>query len=333
METNNKPALLLDYIRSGLSEQTHFGYIKLLDKNGIIAEIGDDSGCRFYQRSCAKPLQASLLIDNGIIDFFKLNDKEIAISCASHTGDAEHRAILKDYLKKIGCSENDLLCGTHQPLSKIEQKKLILENKAPDVLHNNCSGKHTFMLSYCKKNELNISTYPNINHPLQKAIKAQLQMLCETKAELPSTKDGCGVPIWATTLQELAKGYLNLFTSKKYTKILNAFKSNPYIIGGQERLDSEIINCNNDLIAKVGAGGLCVVVNTKKQQALIVKTCDAELQARTLITVFALKQLNWLTNNQLQNSGLQKIFSPEIKTLHGETVGLAKPVFDLAKYA
>ena len=333
METNNKPAFLLDYIRSGLSEQTHFGFIKLIDKNGIIAEIGDDCGCVFYERSCAKPLQASLLVDNGIIDFFNLNDKEIAISCASHTGDTEHRTILKNYLKKIGCGENDLLCGIHQPLSKTEQKILILENKEPDVLHNNCSGKHTFMLAYCKKNGLDISTYPNIDHPLQKAIKAQIQMLCETKSELHSTKDGCGVPIWATTLYELAKGYLNLFTGEKYTKILNAFKANPYIIGGRERLDSEIINCNNNLIAKVGAGGLCVVVNTKKQQALIVKTCDAGLNARSLITIFALQQLNWLTQNQIQNSDIQRIFSPEIKTLHGETVGFAKPVFNLEKYA
>ena len=151
--TNPEPALLLDYIRNGLSEQTHFGFIKLADKNGIITSIGNDNNAIFYQRSCAKPLQASLLVDNNIIDYFNLTEKEIAISCASHTGTKEHTEILSKYLTKIGCSKTDLLCGYHEPISKEAQKELILSKKKPDILQNNCSGKHTFMLAYCKKKQ------------------------------------------------------------------------------------------------------------------------------------------------------------------------------------
>ena len=331
--TSAKPALLLDYLRSGLSEQTHFGFIKLIGKNGLLASVGDDKETVFYQRSCAKPLQAGLLVDDGIIEYFKLTEKEIAISCASHTGTQEHTKILENYLKKIGCTKNDLLCGYHEPISKQAQNGLILAGEKPDILQNNCSGKHTFMLAYCKKNGLSIKDYDTPSHPLQKNIEKQLKKLCGVKNVLRLTKDGCGVPIWATTLEQLGTGYLNLFTNPKYEKITNAFKKNPYIIGGAERLDSEIINANNNLVAKVGAGGLCVVVNTERQQALVVKTCDAELKARTLITIFALLQLKWLEEKHLKTQTMSKFFDPSIKTLHGEIIGKAVPCFDLSDFA
>ena len=230
-------------------------------------------------------------------------------------------------------TKNDLLCGYHEPISKEAQKELILNEKSPDILQNNCSGKHTFMLAYCKKNGLSTNGYDNPAHPLQIAIEKQLKKLCNTNNDLKQTKDGCGVPIWAATLEQLAAGYLNLFTDPKYEQITNAFKNNPYIIGGHKRLDSEIINANNNLVAKVGAGGLCVVVNLEKKQALVVKICDADLKARTLVTIFALKQLKWLTEEQLKTLKAKEFFDPSIKTLHGETIGEVVPCFDLSEFA
>ncbi len=334
MEKNNSPSILLEYIRDSLCEQSHYGYITLVDinKNELVS-IGKSDEIVFYQRSCAKPLQASLLVDNGLIDYFNLTNKEIAISCASHTGSKEHTNIIKSYLQKIGCTKTDLKCGIQQPISKKEQEKLLLSGIKADVLQNNCSGKHTFMLAFCKKEHLDTETYPNINHPLQKRIYEKLQELCETSKDLKSTKDGCGVPIWATTLHELATGYLNLFLNPKYEIIKNSFVQNPYLIGGEERLDSEIINANPTLIAKVGAGGLCVVVNTNKKQALVVKISDADLKARTLIVINALLQLKWLDKSHIKTNGLGKIFLPQIKTLHNETIGTAEVRFDLSAFA
>lgn len=334
MKKNNLPALLLEYIRDGLNEKSHYGFIELVDLHkGVIAKIGNTNDCVFYQRSCAKPLQAALLVDNGIIDFFSLSGQEIAISCASHTGTQEHTEVIKSYLQKIGCQKNNLQCGIHAPISKTEQEKLIKSDRQPDILQNNCSGKHAFMLAVCKKKNYDISTYPDANHPLQVEINCKLKELCNTKRDLKATKDGCGVPIWATTLTELAYGYLNLFTNSKYSKIKQAFIKHPYLIGGHERLDSEIINSNPKLVAKVGAGGLCVVVNLEKKQALVIKISDADLQARTLVTINALLQLNWLNKKQLKTEGFKKIFAPEIKTLHNDVIGRAQVKFDLSAFA
>ncbi len=326
-----KPALLLSFIRDGLSEQEHYGFIKVLNTEKVLFAVGDAENTVFYQRSCAKPLQASLLVDFKIADYYNLTQEEIAVSCASHVGEAEHVEVIKNYLNKIECTKDELLCGIQQPIGISAREDLIKQDKKPDILQNNCSGKHTFMLAACQKYAWDKASYPQQSHTLQMKILEKIKELCQTNKELPVTKDGCGAPIWATTLDELGKGYLNLFTNPKYSKIKEAFQNHPYLIGGKGRLDSEIINADKNLIAKVGAGGLCVVVNLKKQEALVVKSADADIKARTLITIFALLDLGWLKDEQIQNSGLKQIFQTETTTLHGEIIGKAIPEFNLSK--
>ena len=63
---NTAPAKLIVYIRDGLIEQEHFGYIIKANKNRIIEQVGEDKNYPFFLRSCAKPLQAALMIDYGL---------------------------------------------------------------------------------------------------------------------------------------------------------------------------------------------------------------------------------------------------------------------------
>ena len=42
-------------------------------------------------------------------------------------------------------------------------------------------------------------------------------------------------------LEDMLRGYLNLFTNPRYEKIKNAFLNHPYLIGGENRLDTKII--------------------------------------------------------------------------------------------
>ena len=111
-------AQLLKYIRNGLVEQVHYGIILHMNKHGIINKIGEDNNYKFYHRSCMKPLQVSPLIDLGLDKKYNLTPDEIAVCCASHTGDIIHQEKIRALLKKAGFSENDLLCAAHQPLSK-----------------------------------------------------------------------------------------------------------------------------------------------------------------------------------------------------------------------
>ena len=115
-------------------------------------------------------------------------------------------------------------------------------------------------------------------------------------------------------LKNMLTGYLNLFTSEKYQKITQAFRQYPYIIGGENRLDTKIIQNSDNLVAKVGACGLCIVVDLEFADGLVVKVLDSDMQAREVATLSMLKKMSWANIP----------FDTDIKTLHGEVIGLMK---------
>lgn len=325
--TNYTPAKLLEYHRDGLIEQEHSGFVLRLSCDGKIKNIGKDNKYPFYLRSCAKPLQASLLEDFGLIDFYKMTDAEIAICCASHTGEAVHTSAVESFLRKIGLPETDLRCGLHKPLSKTEKENLILNKTEENILQNNCSGKHVMMLAACKKMGYDTKKYDDINHPLQQKIKSKIYKLCELEKQYPITKDGCGVPIHSMPLENMLRGYLNLFFDPKYTRITQAFAKNPYLIGGEDRLDTAIMEAQETLVAKVGAGGICIVVNLKEKEAILVKISDCDMKARAIVTLETLNQLNWLDEKQMKHPIIQPLNKRDILTLHGEKIGEIKHCF------
>lgn len=324
---NYTPAKLIEYVRDGLIEQEHLGFIIKISKN--VQKIGNDKNYPFYLRSCAKPLQASLLIDYNADNYYNITNEEFAVCCASHAGELCHEQTVKGLLDKIMLGEENLQCSTHKPFSKTAQKKLLIEGLKENALQNNCSGKHAMMLALCKKMNWDIKNYYDINHPLQIAIKKKIYELCEIKKEYPSTKDGCGVPIFAMPLENMIKGYLNLFFNPKYYKIKEAFIKNPYLIGGEDRIDTAIMCANPDLIAKIGAGGLCIVINLKKKEGIIVKIMDCDMKARSIVLIEALKQLKWLDKKMLENPLIKFQNQKNILTLHLEKIGEITPVFNL----
>ena len=309
-----EPELLLEYVRDGLCDEEHYGFIVLADKNRAFDFTGDSKNYPFYLRSCAKPLQASLIIDYGMDKFYDMTEDEIAICCASHAGEEIHVNTARKLLNKIGLDESFLKCGLHKPLSKTEQTKMLLNGTAVNILQNNCSGKHIMMLGLSKMKNWALETYYLPDHPLQKAIKEKIYGLCQLQKEYPVTTDGCGVPIVSMPLTNMLHGYLNLFCNPKYKKIKNAFLNHPYLIGGEDRTDTRIIENSEDIIAKVGAGGLCIVVNTKTEEAFAVKISDCDMKARELVVIQVLKNLHWADIEA----------DADIKTINGKVVGKIK---------
>lgn len=307
----NKPEVLVKYIRDGLIEQQHYGYLIVADKRHIIDSNGESDGYPFYLRSCAKPLQASLLIDYGMDIRYDMSLQEIALCCASHAGEKIHVNTAKELLKKICLDESYLKCGFHKPISKTAKEELLLNGGSESIYHNNCIGKHIMMLALCKMNGWNLENYDEPSHPLQKEIKRKIYELCGLKKDYPETKDGCGVPIHSMPLENMVKGYLNLFCNPEYDKITQAFRSYPYIIGGEDRTDTKVMENSSSLVAKVGAGGLCIVVNLETEEGLIVKISDCDMKARELVILDSLKNLHWANIEAEHN----------IKTLHGDIVG------------
>ena len=295
--------LKVEYVRDGLIEEVHVGvWVSAKPIKGFSPD--NDHKDPYFLRSCAKPLQASLLIDNKI----DLTPEELAFCCASHAGEDCHIKVATKLLKKFKLKEEELKCGVHAPLSKGMQNRMIVRGDSPTVLHNNCSGKHIGFLAICDKNGWDMSSYDNPEHPLQKAVKEKIYTMCGVEKDYPMTTDGCGVPIVSMPLKNLAQGYVRLL---EYPQILQAIKANPYIFGGEGRTDTEIISKTENVIAKVGAGGLCAVLNVKECNAFVVKINDASMEARRFALLEIINRLGW---------GEIK-YDNRIKTIAGKVVG------------
>lgn len=322
--TNDYP-ILIKFMRNSLEETSHSGFIIHLNKSKILNKIGNSENIKFYQRSCSKPMQFSELTKNGYDKEF--SEEEIAVCCASHTGTKEHQKHIRSVLNIINMTENNLLCPPDSPLDKNEGEYLLKNNLPVLKIHNNCSGKHSAMLALCRYEGYETKNYTDLNHPLTKLILNQISSLCETK-DIKISKDGCTLPTFATTLSEIGKGFLNLFCSEKYERIRNSILKYPYLAGGEGRIDSEIINAGNGkLISKVGAGGIIVVLNLEKEEAIVVKISDASYLARSIVVIKTMLELGWLSNEQLKQSPLNDLYKTEIETETGEKVGEAEFCF------
>lgn len=288
----------VEYNRDGLTEEFHEGFLERL---GLPAE---DKNV-YYLRSCAKPLQASLLIDNNA----GLEEDELALICGSHAGEDCHIEIARRILKRFDIAENLLKCGIHAPLSRTMQNKMLINGEKPGAIHNNCSGKHIGFLVLCKLNGWDMETYYKPEHPLQKAVKDKINELCEINNIYPETTDGCGVPILSMPLYNMLKGYENLISN--YPDIIRAIKHNPYIYGGEGRIETEITGSCENLIAKAGAGGLCIVMNIKDKDGFVVKINDCSMEARRFTVLETINRLGW-DNIEYDN---------KIRTIQGKVVG------------
>lgn len=306
---NPRPEILVKYLRGTLVEEEHYGFRVLADKNRVIDNTGETGHYPFYLRSCADPLQAALMIDYGMDINYSMSQEEIAICCASHTGEDIHVELEKSLLNKIGISEKFLKCGNEKKLS--DEHRNESNNAYDNVLKNRCAGKLIMLLGLCRMNGWDIENYNDPEHPLQIKIKEKITDLCQLKHRFPIAKDSCGMPVMSMPLENIICGYLNVFTNPRYQKIRDAFLDFPYLIGGKDKLDTKIIQNSKNIIAKVGTSGLCVVVNLEKAESFVLKISDCDMNASEAVAVRTLKNLHWADIP----------FDPIIRTNNGDIVG------------
>jgi L-asparaginase II len=318
MNTSSK---LIEIKRGIFTERIHNGYICVVDSGGnIVFKQGDFNDKLFLLRSAQKPFQAFSIISSGAFLKFNLTQKHLAVCCSSHTGSDEHTAIVSDILNKAEIDKSMLKCGTHQPLDKETEYNLIRNNLRPSPIHNNCSGKHAGMLAVCKAKDWDLETYLEPDHPLQRQIFDLTKDFCLQKDALPFAFDGCNAPVVGMPLPSIGIGFLNLFLSAEGNLLLQSCLEYPFLLGGQNRLDTSIIKAaKGNLFAKVGAEGLCIIVNPSKKQSLIVKIEDGNDFARAIVCIDLLRKLEWI--NFEEYNILNILFPKKIITRSGKETG------------
>lgn len=333
--------ILAKVIRGGTVESIHRGHFVVIDGGrNLIASAGDPETVTFL-RSAAKPLQAIPLITSGAADAFEFSENEIAMACASHSGEAIHIRIAKLMIERIGLSESHLRCGAHLPFNEKEAERMQRACEYPTQLHNNCSGKHTAMLALAKHLGADLATYEEVDHPVQQAILHAVSVFTETPAgQIQVGIDGCAAPIFAVRIHAMAKSFLNLISPPSSFdenlrdaagRLTRAMLNCPDVIGGTDRLDTILMKAApGKLISKVGADGvwLCGILPNEQWPSglgIALKVEDGDdMRARPVIGVEILRQLGLLSETDLSD-----VSPMPIKNRRGEIVGKVDPLIDL----
>lgn len=325
--------ILAKVIRGETVESIHRGHLIVLDGEGnLISGLGNPEMITFI-RSSAKPFQAIPFLTSGAAERFGFLENEIALACASHSGEKFHTEIAGNMLRKINLSESDLKCGAHLPFNEQSAAEIIRAGEKPSQLHNNCSGKHSAMLAFAKHTGADIQTYDALESPVQQAILEIVSQFTGTpKDEIPIGIDGCAAPNYALSVKAMAKSFAKLVLPpdnfsgelrEACRRIVTAMLDYPELIGGTERLDTILMQAaRGKFISKIGADGvwLCGVLPSpqwKKGLGIAMKIEDGDdKRARAAISVEVLRQLGIFDADTLKD------YSPlPIKNRRGDTVG------------
>ncbi len=120
------------------------------------------------------------LVESGAADAFALGKAELAVACASHSGDAIHLEAVRSLLDKAGVDESLLACGAHWPLSEAAQREIARAGSTPRPIHNNCSGKHAGMLATAVQLGVRLQGYELPDHPVQIEIARVISEIWES---------------------------------------------------------------------------------------------------------------------------------------------------------
>jgi L-asparaginase II len=339
------PEPLVEVTRGGLTESRHRGHVIAVEPDGtIVAQLGARETVT-YLRSSAKPHQAIPLISSGAADRFNFNEREIALACASHNGESIHTEVAAAMLKKIGVGPEALKCGVHDPFSPDITRELREKGAAPNVLHNNCSGKHAGMLALALHLGAPIESYDEPGNPVQIAIARTVAQFSDVPIEDISIGiDGCGVPVFGITVKAMALMYARLVsppaeydqaTRNACERIVAAMSTYPELIGGtKDRLDTEIMRAaKGRLVSKVGAEGVytCGILPCQdwpRGLGLALKIEDGDdHRARPVVVIESLRQLGILADQSLEAVSRYAFFP--VRNRRGDVVGEVTADFKL----
>jgi L-asparaginase II len=271
--------VLAEVTRSDVVESIHAGHMVLLNADGSILFQKGDPTLNIYSRSSLKSIQASAMVRAGL----DIEPRLLALVCASHAGTPMHQQGAQAILAKAGLDEHSLQCILDRPLDEELRR-----TSEPTRLAMNCSGKHAGMLATCVINGWPIDSYLDPAHPLQLAIKAEVeQMSGENVAGI--SVDGCGAPLFLFSLLGLARAIRNLTisTDSVHQEVAQACREFPEMVSGPGRLATRMMQNIPGLFMKDGAEAVNVA-SLADGRTLAIKISDGNARAMPAITTAAL---------------------------------------------
>lgn len=298
--------------RGDLIENRYRGSYVVVDSDGALIAATGHFCNTIYARSALKPIQVLAMLESGAADKYNVSDAEIALACASHSGEAEQVNQVAQWLERIGLSVSDLECGSHMPLGRGAEKLLIEKGEKPSSLHNTCSGKHTGFLTLAQFQGAPLKGYTAFNHPTQIAINEVIAEMTETETSTaPRGVDGCQIPVIGIELKGLAIAMAKLVDPKGLSpqrqqscvRVVQAMQTHPYLLAGTKRFCTEIIQLTQgEVLVKMGADGVFSAAVPKRKWGIALKIDDGNIKAAEvalislLVRLQVVEDLNLFTN-------------------------------------
>jgi L-asparaginase II len=257
--------VLVEVLRGGLVESRHRGAVAIVDGEAATVLAVGDVARPLFPRSAVKPLQALLLMESGAADRYAFGDEELALACASHSGEPAHIEGVARMLSKAGLDVSALCCGAHWPISQ-QAAFALARTGAPSALHNNCSGKHAGFLCVACAMGLDHIGYWQPEHVVQRNVRRVLEDLSGVVLSQDCRAvDGCSVPTWAIPLDNLARAFAKFGAghglaparARAAARLRAACAQKPWHVAGTGRFCTEISRLlGSRAFVKTGAEGV-----------------------------------------------------------------------------
>jgi L-asparaginase II len=316
--------------RGGMAECVHVGSIAVVDRKGKLIAGAGEPGAMNFTRSALKPLQALGFVQDDGMARFGFGSAELALMCASHSGEAIHVATAAHMLASIGASPDDLQCGCHAPYY-YAATGATAPAQSWSPLHHNCSGKHAGFLAYCRLHGQRLDRYLNPMAPLQKRVRTNLEALLP-RVPLALGIDGCSAPNFAMPLAGLAQLFcrLALGESAELDALRFAMTRHPDLVSGTARADLALmLTGRGDWVTKGGANGVQAIGVTSRGIGIALRIADGNARALHTATIEALLQLGLL--DDAAGTPVAQEHRPAVRNLRGTEVGRVEPVFRLPR--
>jgi len=330
--------ILVEVTRGGQVESRHRGAIAVSDAAGKLVAAWGDVEAAVFPRSAFKALQALPLVESGAADAYKVGEDELALACASHSGEPMHVDRVDAWLARIDCREGDLACGPHLPLHEASAHAMLRAGERPCRLHNNCSGKHTGFLTVARHLHIAVEGYERPEHPVQVLARNAIAELCGVKADaMPVGIDGCAAPNYAIPLSHLARAMARLGDSAKLEptrakaarRLLDGWKAHPLLVSGTGRACADFIETGRGrTVVKTGAEGVFTAVLPERGLGVALKIDDGATRAAE--TAMA-KVLTLFEAADEHAPRLAKHLRPAVRNWRGDEVGERRVTAALAR--
>jgi len=323
--------------RGPVVESVHLGSVAVVDVDGRLLYAAGDPYFVTMTRSALKPLQAIPFVAAGGVERFGFTSPQVALLCASHSGEPRHVAAVADMLQRAGNSPEDLQCGTHAP-GFYDARGEVPPPPPYSPLAHNCSGKHSGMLAYCVLCGVPKRSYLEYDHPLQRAIRASVAHFTGiAERDLASGIDGCSAPNYGVPLAGLARAFARLASrtpdpvyGRAPQTLADAMTRNPEMVSGERRNDLAYMSAGQgDWVTKIGAEGVQAIGVRSLGLGIAVKVADGAKRGLHPAVVAVLDQLGLLDDTRRRALAFWR--EPVVRNYRGLETGRVRPVVVLDK--